>query len=63
MIRTEKWTGAHLVGDVEEGQVALALAQVSDGAPLLPSRVDARRVVRAACRPANIPCHVKEYPT
>ena len=41
--------GKALVGDVEEGQVALALAQVSDGLPLLGGGVHARGVVGAAC--------------
>lgn len=37
-----------LVGDVEEGQVALALAELGDLRPLLARRVDAGGVVRAA---------------
>lgn len=46
----ERARGEPLVGDVEEGEVAVALAGVGDGGPLVAGRVDARGVVGAALK-------------
>ena len=46
----ERARGESLIGDVEEREVAVAVAGVGDGRPLVPRRVDARRVVGAALR-------------